>query len=523
MIHAPGAVMQDVAIARVTKPVFVRCYVRSSGGKIVVFTALLLEYRAVRARVENLRRVDHEAGTIFECGRIPGTAWEVYLAQVGQGNQVAAVVTERAIGMIGPEAVFFTGIAGGLKDDIALGDVVVATRVFAYHGGKQEETFKTRPETWQASHRLEQAARYVALDPRWAEGLAPAGREAPEVHFKPIAAGEVVVNAAASALQDLLDEHYNGVAAIETEGAGFAGAASMANQVPALVIRGISDRADGSKQHTDSGGFQLIAADSAAAMTIAVIKALASPGAAEAEPSASRATTVANPFIAGAPASEQLKEPLPVAWRRKLLPRWSSEGATLEVHLVPEHSLRLPMRQMNQLKDDLVSVGRSEAVFTAAEAVSSVLEAEFVAAFVRDPNRGGSVGLAISQSGQRSCWEPLPRPTKLHVPVLDPEHTQERVADLLRLLLRLHDIPQTRFAPALAIDPAEILTVMSLHAARVSNSASLARGGGGGAVQILPDEVWDAATIDAAVPTIAEELTLRLMHHFRNPVGHRQF
>ncbi|MFE4176950.1 hypothetical protein ACFRR7_33785 [Streptomyces sp. NPDC056909] len=494
---------------------------RSSSGKIVVFTALPLEYRAVRAWVADPQRVDHEAGTIFECGRIPGTAWEVYLSQVGQGNQGAAVLTERAIRMIGPDAVFFTGIAGGLKHDIALGDVVVATRIFAYHGGKQEETFKNRPETWPASHRLEQAARFAVLDPQWAETLLPAGRDAPDVHFKPIAAGEVVVNAQASALQSLLDEHYNGVAAIETEGAGFAGAASMADQVPALVIRGISDRADGSKQHTDSGGFQITAAENAAAMTIAVIKTLVTPTALEAELPPSRADTVGAPAVASPPASQQLKEPLPVVWRRKLLPPWSNESATLEVHLLPEDSFRLPMRQMNQLKDDLVSLGRSEGVFTATEEVSSVLEANFTAAFVRDPRHGRSIGLMITRSGQRSYWESLPRPSRLHMPVLDPEHTRERIADLLRLLLRLHDVLQDRFAPALAIDPAEILTVMNLDAAKVSNGATLARGGHGGPVRIPPDEVWDAATIGAAVPIIAEELTLRLMQHFRSPHEHQ--
>ncbi|MEU4150476.1 5'-methylthioadenosine/S-adenosylhomocysteine nucleosidase [Streptomyces sp. NPDC026659] len=488
---------------------------RSPSGKIVVFTALPLEYRAVRSHVVGLQRIDHEAGTIFEHGQIPGTNWEVYLTQVGQGNQGAAVLTERAIQMIRPDAVFFTGIAGGMKDDLTLGDVVVATRVFAYHGGKQESTFKTRPETWPASHRLEQAARFAALDPHWAHVLLPAGREAPEVHFKPIAAGEVVVNARASALQDLLDEHYNGVAAIETEGAGFAGAASLADQVPALVIRGISDWADGSKQQTDAGGFQLVAADNAAAMTIAVVKALPSPETSKAELPSPRSNVVDAAPIISSPVGQQLKEPMSVAWRTKLLPPWSSQGSTLEVHLIAEDGLRLPMRQMNQLKDKLVSLGRSEAFFTATEEVSSVLEDEFAAAYAHDPMNGRSVGLLITRSGQRSCWESLPRSPRLHMPVLDPKHTQERVADLLRLLLCLHDdAPHTRFAPALAIDPADVLTVMSLDAAMGSSSATLARSGRGGAVQIPPDEVWDAANADAAVPTIAEELTLRLMQHF---------
>ncbi|MGW5863223.1 5'-methylthioadenosine/S-adenosylhomocysteine nucleosidase family protein [Streptomyces sp. NPDC055239] len=492
---------------------------RSSSGKIVVFTALLLEYRAMRAQVMDPERIDHESGTIFERCRIPGTSWEVYLARVGQGNQGAAVLTERAIHMIAPDAVFFTGIAGGMKHDVALGDVIVATRVLAYQGGKQEETFKTRPETWPASHRLEQAAHFAVLDPDWSQSLLPNDRETPEVHFKPIAAGEVVVNAPSSALQDLLDVHYNGVAAIETEGAGFASAASMAGQVPALVIRGISDRADGSKQHTDGGGFQLIAADNAAALTIATIKALPFPRATDAKLPSSRSDAAdASPI-----ANSLVEEPLPISWRKDLLPPWSSESATMEVHLLPESGLRLPVRRLNRLPDELVSLGRAEGFFTAAEEVSSIFESNFAAACVRDSRRGRCRGLVITRSGQRSCWESLPRSSSMHMPVLDPEHTQQRVAELLHLLLRLGDVPGTRFAPAMALDPADLVTVMSLEAARTSTSAVLARNGRGGPVQVLPDEVWDASNISDAVPTIAEELTLRLMHHFASPRDARQF
>ncbi|MEV3875235.1 5'-methylthioadenosine/S-adenosylhomocysteine nucleosidase [Streptomyces sp. NPDC049906] len=494
----------------------------SSGGKIVVFTALPLEYQAVRQRLECLQRIDHEAGTIFECGRIPGISRDVYIAQVGQGNLSSALATDRAIGMIGPEAVFFTGIAGGLKHDIAIGDVVVATRVFAYHGGKQEGTFRARPETWQASHRLEQTARYVALDIAW-EGKRPfAGHRPPEVHFKPIAAGEVVVNASESTLHDLLNEHYNGVVAIETEGAGFASAASMADRVPSLVIRGISDLSDGTKQHTDARGFQPIAADNAAAMTIAVIKALVPSGAPKKARLVGQATSVTDLSSVAAPVCEHLEESLSVTWRRKLLPPGFSEGATLEVHLVPEHDLRLSVRQMSHLKKVLVSLGSKEEVFEAAK-VSKAFESDYAAAFAHDRRRGGSTGLAILQTGQRSCWEPLPYPSQLHVPVLDPEYTQVRVANMLRILLRLHEVPQVRYAPALAIDPAETLTVANLGTALISNSATLARRWKGGPAQILPRDLRDVKSIEAAIPEIAEDLTSTLVKLFKSGSGGQRF
>jgi hypothetical protein len=51
----------------------------------------------------------------------------------------------------------FVGIAGSLVDSVQLGDVVVATRVGAYHGGKQvAEGFMARPVTWPAAWPLEQ-------------------------------------------------------------------------------------------------------------------------------------------------------------------------------------------------------------------------------------------------------------------------------------------------------------------------------------------------------------------------------
>jgi len=228
---------------------------------VAVLTALSLEYSAVRGHLTDVRKVRHERGTVASVGRLRGTPWDVALLELGEGNLTAATLTERVVSWLDPEAVLFVGVAGSLKSDIRLGDVVVATKVYGIHGGKETpDGFLVRPEAWRASHRLEQAAR---------EAL----RDDPRAHLKPIAAGNVVLASAESTLAARLKAHYNDAAAIEMEGSGVAAAVHLAGG-DALVIRGISDRADAAKSERDAENWQPRAAEKAAAVAVAVLREL---------------------------------------------------------------------------------------------------------------------------------------------------------------------------------------------------------------------------------------------------------
>ncbi|WP_308016665.1 5'-methylthioadenosine/S-adenosylhomocysteine nucleosidase [Streptomyces rhizosphaericus] len=244
---------------------------------LVVLTALDVEYEAVRAYLVEPRPRLHPAGTLFEVGRLDGTPWRVALAELGDGNQGAAVLTERAITMFGPRAVAFVGVAGALKGDIQLGDVVMATHVYAYHGGKDEDgEFHSRPRVWPVRQELDQLARMVRRSGGWTELLRerPPGAARPAVHLKPVAAGEVVLNSADSPLRRQLRRNYQDAAAIEMEGAGVAQAAHLNAALPALIVRGISDRADGKKYDADAEGWQSRAARHAAAFAFSVLREL---------------------------------------------------------------------------------------------------------------------------------------------------------------------------------------------------------------------------------------------------------
>ncbi|WP_089004500.1 5'-methylthioadenosine/S-adenosylhomocysteine nucleosidase family protein [Micromonospora viridifaciens] len=240
---------------------------------VVILTALNLEYEAVRDRLTGLAVRRHAAGTRFEVGRIGQSGPRVALGLVGKGNHPSAVLAERAIAEFRPTALLFVGVAGGLRPRVALGDVVVASKVYAYHGGTSEDDgLKARPKAWEIPHEADQAAHHVARVGEWGRGLSAGSN--PRVHFGAIAAGEVVQDSAISAQARWIRQHYNDAVAIEMEAAGVAQAGHLNRALPVVVVRGISDRADGSKAVTDGQNWQPRAARHAAAFAVALAEEL---------------------------------------------------------------------------------------------------------------------------------------------------------------------------------------------------------------------------------------------------------
>ena len=240
---------------------------------IVILTALDLEYAAVRAHLTGLRTDTDVNGTRYETGEVRGGRCQVALALTGPGNLAAATLTTRAIARFQPKALVFVGVAGGLAHDVAVGDVVVATRVHEYQGGKAAAGgFRARPRSWPLNHALEQDAREVARDGTWARDTTM-----PAVHFKPIVSGDVVLDDRDGPLAALVAQHYDDAVAIDMESAGVAQAAHHNDFHRAVTVRAISDLADGTKRDTDAGGWQRRAVTNAAAFAIAVAMRVTQP------------------------------------------------------------------------------------------------------------------------------------------------------------------------------------------------------------------------------------------------------
>jgi len=219
----------------------------------IIVTALGVEFDAVKAHLTDTEETRHPKGTVYEHGIFEsnGTKWKVVLVETGPGNQRAAVETERAISRWGPEYVLFVGVAGGIKD-VKLGDVVAATRIYAYESGKDEGQFKPRADVARCHYALEQRAKAEVRSSRWQSRCDSAQKS--RAFVGPIAAGEKVVASTRSATCELLRAQYSDALAVEMEGRGFLEATFANPDVKAIVIRGISDLIDKKQDSDDSGG-----------------------------------------------------------------------------------------------------------------------------------------------------------------------------------------------------------------------------------------------------------------------------
>ncbi|MEV5773168.1 hypothetical protein AB0L49_18210 [Streptomyces antimycoticus] len=335
----------------------------SARADVVVLTALEVEYRAVRAHLEDPRPVKAERGALFELGLFRDGSGErtVAIHMTGPGNPGAAASVERAAAIFAPRAVLFVGVAGGRKD-VALGDVVAADAVYDYETGKDTESgFLPRQKTHQSAYGLVQLARLVAAGDAWQGRIRP-GDDAPRprAHVKPLAAGGRVVAHHRSDAGLRLAAGAGDALAVDMEGFGFLAGAYVNQQLDALVIRGISDLL-GDKGEAHDERWQPVASRHAAAFAFELIGRI--PAVANA-PVAADAPAVANaPVAADAPAAQ----PLPAEARSLVtdtralgtdMPSLATSARSVAAETQPKapRRRRLTIRDLGGLADTLLAV-----------------------------------------------------------------------------------------------------------------------------------------------------------------------
>jgi nucleoside phosphorylase len=247
----------------------------TSERKVVIMTALDLEYRAVRTFLDETYELCHPSGTVYECGAFTdaGPTWQVTLAQTGIGNAISAIETARALDAFQPDMAMFVGIAGGL-DCLQTGDVVAADYVYGYESAKYTDTHQSRIKTFGSGYPLVQRARAVSRSTAWHARISSGAT--PRAFVGPIASGEQVVAGPNTPTHQIIEAHCGDTYAVEMEGWGFLFAAHTTGDIPAIVIRGISDLTHDKRPETDLET-QPAAAEHAAAFAFELLATLQSP------------------------------------------------------------------------------------------------------------------------------------------------------------------------------------------------------------------------------------------------------
>lgn len=224
---------------------------------------------AMAQEVEQLKkemkqpRVDTVAGMSFYKGEIEGRETVVVRSGIGKVN--AGICVQILADRYGVDGIVNTGIAGSLRSEINIGDLVLSTDAvqhdmdatgFSYPLGQipQMDVF-----SFEADRRLRETAR------RCCETVNPEIR----VYEGRILTGDQFI--ADKEKKDWLIRNFGGFCA-EMEGAAVAQAAYL-NGLPFLIVRAISDKADDSAG-MDYAEFERLAVLHSVNLTRALIAAL---------------------------------------------------------------------------------------------------------------------------------------------------------------------------------------------------------------------------------------------------------
>ena len=227
--------------------------------RIGIIGAMEVEVEKLKARMENVE-ITRRASMEFYAGVLEGK--NVVVVRSGIGKVNAAVCTQILIDEFEAEAVINTGIAGSLNADINIGDLVISTDLvhhdmnavaFGYPVGQipQMEAFSFRSDETLRKLAV-QACRDVNPDIEVYEGR--------------IDSGDQFV--ADQGVKDEIIKNFD-ACAVEMEGAAIAQAAYL-NNVPFLVVRAISDKADGSAE-VDYPTFEALAVEHCVKMILRIL------------------------------------------------------------------------------------------------------------------------------------------------------------------------------------------------------------------------------------------------------------
>lgn len=243
---------------------------------VIILTALPLEGKAVLSHLKEVQNFTGKSKNTYKLGKFfsDDQDYLVVLGITGPGNEASSdYVVSLRDDFAEIDLILFVGIAGSLKKDVKIGDVIVANIVYSYQSASAGLEMISRPRTKEPQNSFIQAASITSVDDGWLKRINIKEQNPqntpPQVIIKPIASGEHVVKNIDSPSYKYIKENFADACACETEGYGFQRKVNDLN-IPGIVIRGISDVCE-NKEVTDTQGWQKMAALNASAFAFEIL------------------------------------------------------------------------------------------------------------------------------------------------------------------------------------------------------------------------------------------------------------
>ena len=228
--------------------------------KIGIIGAMELEVETLKAQMQ-IKNIVKKASMEFHEGTLNGQ--EAVIVRSGVGKVNAGICVQILADLFHVTHIINTGVAGSLNAAIDIGDIVISTD--ALHHDMDATIFGYQP-----GEVPQLGKREFAADPDLIKLAKTSCQEAnPDIH---VFTGRVVSGdqfISDKAVKERLISMFSG-SCTEMEGAAIAHAASL-NEIPFVIIRAISDKADNSAE-TDYPTFEKKAAQDCAKLVAHMIR-----------------------------------------------------------------------------------------------------------------------------------------------------------------------------------------------------------------------------------------------------------
>ena len=209
-----------------------------SNKTIAIIGAMECEVELLHDLLKDSQKIEESRFEIYK-----GIVGEhtVIVAKSGVGKAAAACCTQFIADKFKPDYIINTGVAGGIGDDLSVGDIVIATElvqhdfdvtVLGYAKGYMCTGHDSdKPTRFYSDKKLIDEFELVA------KGVMSEGK----VHKGVVASGDIFIGSCEKKKE--LKKMFNATVA-EMEGCAIA-QASYLNDIPCVIIRAVSDLADG--------------------------------------------------------------------------------------------------------------------------------------------------------------------------------------------------------------------------------------------------------------------------------------